>query len=196
MSYSQVGIDNAKSVASKVATLLGVSNVQCINVIATQAIREKGWAYWEAYPHVNEFNFWNVPSINGINLPVLASEAAGIAVYVFALLIGNPTEFAPFVDALRNGNANEAIKAISEENWAVPPYGPSLIQEYDDFFNVPVANVNIANGVDKPYVIVQKGQTLYQIANQYGVPIQIIKKANPQITNINIIDVGEKIYLC
>lgn len=45
------------------------------------------------------------------------------------------------------------------------------------------------------YHIVQRGQTLSQIARIYGTTVQAIQVANPQITNPNLIYAGQTIFV-
>ena len=49
-----------------------------------------------------------------------------------------------------------------------------------------------ANG---SYYVVQKGDTLYSIANRFGTTIASIMRANPQITNPDIIYAGATIFV-
>ena len=42
---------------------------------------------------------------------------------------------------------------------------------------------------------VQKGDTLYSIANKYRVPLHLVIASNPQIKNPNIIFIGQKVCI-
>lgn len=191
---NQKAIQNAMRVAKQAGIVIGASALESLQVIATQAIQEKGWDYWANYPHVPECDFWNVEQINGVNLPTLTSEYAGTIAYGFALLIGNPNAFSDYVNNLRLGNWELALQALAGSPWASPPYGEELVTLYHDIFTVSAVTTT-TNDIARQTYTVQKGQDLWMIASQHGIPFQTLKALNPQIKNDNLIYPDEKIYL-
>lgn len=43
--------------------------------------------------------------------------------------------------------------------------------------------------------IVKQGDTLYALSQKYGVPLQKIIEANPQISNPEVLNVGDKVKI-
>jgi LysM repeat protein len=192
---NEKAIQNAMDVAKQAGLVLGVNNTKCIQVIAAQAIQEKGWNYWNDYPNVSEFNFWNVGQIDGKNLPTLSTMFAGTVVYGFTLLVANPNAYADYINNLRTGDWELALEALAKSPWANPPYGETLITLYDEIFKLSVPATSTSNEKTRSTYTVQNGQNLWVIAEQHGIPFQTLKALNPQIKNDNLIYPGEKIYL-
>lgn len=187
--------------ASKVSALAvelldAYGTIEIQNVITAQAIQEKGWQYWTDYPKVSEFNFFNVGDVNGVPLPVLSSEGAGLAAYGFALLISGASDYAGFVDAIRSGNVQGAIDALDASPWASPPYGQAIQDMYNTIVSHVTAPAVVATPeVEDQYVVsVTPGETLWSIAEKYGTTFQELAKING-IRNPAYIQVGQKIKI-
>ena len=175
-----------------------------VSVIQMQFLREKGDAYWEAYPHVADFNFSNT----FVTAEQLASPGAGIAAYVWTLLISNPTDYGPFVAAGRADNAQAAAETLADSPWASPPYGGSFVAEWKSMKAVPEplepdesepspraeTGTWVTVTADSPAGNSPDG-TLWGIARGHGVPIQKILALNPGLTLQSVLQPGQQIRI-
>ena len=199
--------DNAFEPARIASEVLGFP-ASVISVVQMQFLREKGDAYWDAYPNVPEFNFSNTHVVS----ERLASPGAGIAAYVWTLLISNTNDYTAFVGSGRAGNAKAAAEALADSLWADPPYGPSFVSDWESMVTVPEpavpdepepAPVVPATPAGEEWVTVTADSptansphgTLWGIAQAYGVPIQEILRLNPGLTVDSVLTPGERIRI-
>ena len=73
-------------------------------------------------------------------------------------------------------------------------YAEGVVKAITDYLNVPYTKPGISNGeVEEKYYIVQKGDTLWSIANKYGTTVDELKQIN-NLTS-NIINVGQRLKI-
>jgi hypothetical protein len=177
-------LSNASAVAKKVFDAASIAgwNPKNIVVVETQFIQEKGWEYWSSYPDVTDFNFANTK----IGLPI-TSEVTGIIAYLATIFNGNPHEFMIFSDALRGADPLHAITVLSQLDWAVPPYGQTIIDLFDEIVG---KHTTLAN-----YITVQPGDSLWSIAERWGIGLRGLQLLNPDITPPYTIVPGQEVRI-
>ena len=190
-------VKNVETVVSKIYQISGWNTGSQLAIVA-QFIQEKGWQYWQSYPNVSEFNFGNVGDINGQVLPQISSELSGIAVYLYVLLVSNPSAYQEVVQELKDGNAQGAVQALSQSPWANPPYGQDIIDTFDTVKNLlsaPISQPKPTPSAYTPSYTVRAGDNLWTIAQSHGLTIHQLLQWNSQIKNPNLIYPGEVIKL-
>lgn len=196
--------DNAFEPARIASEVLGFP-ASVISVVQMQFLREKGDAYWDAYPNVPEFNFSNTHVVS----ERLASPGAGIAAYVWTLLISNPNDYTAFVGSGRAGNAKAAAEALADSLWADPPYGPDFVINWQQMSKLPEPAVPdepepsaapsgeefVTVTTDEPGKPPSPDGTLWGIAQGHGLTVQDLLALNPELTVDSVLQPGEKIRI-
>ena len=71
-------------------------------------------------------------------------------------------------------------------------YAEGVVKAIADYVNVPYTKPGISNGeVEEGYYIVQKGDTLWSIANKYGITVDELKELNDLTSNT--ISIGQRL---
>lgn len=166
-------------------------------VIAGQWLGEKGDKYWEDYPNVTEFNFGNVATTERI-----ASPGAGIVLYCYTLLLGNPSAYAEFVAEGRANNASACIDALCASPWANPHYDANVLQSWIDTVyganqpsNPSLSPSNSPNPATEEWATVTESppnNTIWGMGQSRGIPVQQILRLNPGI-NPRDLQIGERV---
>lgn len=182
---NNVALSNCSAVSKKLVNMCGVLagwRTDNYPVIEAQFILEKGWQYWADYPNVSDFNFGNTK----INL-MIDSEITGLVAYVATIFNGNPAIFTAFSDAMRTSDGLAAVTVLSQVDWAVPPYGQTIIDLFDE-----IVGKHVTSG---KFITVQPGESLWQIGERWGMGLRALMLLNPQIKNPNLVHPGEEVRI-
>ena len=181
-------IATLESAAKKATQLLGGRENNWVGV-AAQFVQEKGWTWWTQ--PAEPFNVGNNKVFKEVTVEVMendqivkkteeqlvfgefASLDEGIEGYVHALTVDPAGYYTKVVQAIRQGNALDFLKALSESKYCAPPYP---LAELENIYR------QIVDALPKPEPAPPKRTHFLAVvgwfdnANQAEQAVQIIKR--------------------
>lgn len=135
----------------------------------------------------NLSQFYNLRASQGQTLNVNVTPANSVQLIIYGM------DGTVLRSGMGEGSSYSGVLP-STQDYILVLRSANVVQPYTMNVSIPAGGGTIPDTGSKSYTVKQ-GDTLYSIARAYGTSVTVLRRANPEIPNTNLITVGQVIYL-